>query len=205
MSSESDSGTRTIPTRCADCETTLDSPLFCESCRKLYPADGFNFFELFGLIPRYDIDAELVRGKYFGLARGIHPDRIGVGDQDTQGLSLRVSAKINEAYRVLLDPFLRAEYLLEVFGGKASSDDKHVSQSVLSEMFMLREEIDDARSADDQQVLTAIRERVAGRYDATIEEIAALARRLPGDDEIRKTLREKLNAIRYYRKTLDDL
>jgi molecular chaperone HscB len=196
---------RTVPSKCVSCERPLDSPLFCSSCRRLYPADGLSFFELFGLSPTYDVDAGAVRTKYFELARDIHPDRIGPGAEDTQRLSMRVAAQLNEAYRVLLDPVLRAEYLLELAGGKSAADDKQVPQEVLMDTLTLREEIEEAKAAGDQAALDRLRPDVQSRFDAALEEVAALARALPGGDETRAAMRGKLNAIRYYRKLLEQL
>jgi molecular chaperone HscB len=187
------------------CEQPLDNPLFCSSCRRLYPADGLSFFELFGVQPGYDVDPAQIRKKYFDLARHIHPDRMGPGSEEVQRLSMRVSAQINQAFQVLLDPVLRAEYLLELAGGKSAADDTQVPQEVLLETLTLREEIEDAKKAGDQAALAGLRQQVQSRFQATLEEIASLARRLPGTSEMRTDLRSKLNAIRYYRKMLERL
>jgi len=196
---------RTVPSKCTACERPLDSPLFCSSCRRLYPAGGLDFFELFGLPPGYDVDAAELRRKYFELARDIHPDRIGTGAEETQRLSMRVSAQINQAFQVLLDPVLRAEYLLELAGGQSAADDKRVPQDVLTDSLTLREEIDEAKAVDDRAALDSLGQQAQSRFDATLEDIASLARQLPGTDETRRVLRSRLNAIRYYRRMLEQL
>ncbi len=205
MPKDRDVPRRTVPAKCVACERPLDSPLFCSSCRRLYPAEGLSFFELFGLPAGYEVDAAEVRRRYFELARDIHPDRIGSGAGETQGLSMRVAAQLNEAYRVLLDPVLRAEYLLELAGGPSAADDKQVPQEVLMDTLMLREEIEEAKAAGDQAALDRLGPDVQSRFDATLEEVAALARALPGSAETGAALRGKLNAIRYYRKLLEQL
>lgn len=196
---------RTVPTKCAGCERTLDTPLFCGSCRRLYPADGLNCFQLLGLQPQYDVDVDAVRTKYFKLMRDIHPDRMATGAADVQRLCLRVNAQINEAYGILLDPVLRAEYLLEIAGGKSAADDKHVPQDVLMDTLELREEIDEAKTGNDQAALERLRGGIQSRFDETLREIARLARLLPGTDTDRKSLRGKLNAIRYFRRLLEQM
>ncbi|MFQ5806694.1 MAG: Fe-S protein assembly co-chaperone HscB [Phycisphaerae bacterium] len=205
MAREQETARRTVPIKCVACERPLDSPLFCNSCRRLYPADGLSFFELLGLHPGYDVVVTEVRRRYFELLREIHPDRMGAGNAEVQRLSMRVSAQINQAFQVLLDPVLRAEYLLELVGGKSAADDKQVPQEVLVDSLTLREEIDEAKTANDQAALDGLRQQVQGRFKTTLEEVASLARRLPGSAETRQRLRGKLNAIRYYRRILEQL
>lgn len=205
MHEHSEIVTQAVPAKCAACERTLDTPLFCGSCRRLYPADGLNCFQLLGLPPAYDLDVDVVRNKYFKLMRDIHPDRMATGAPDVQRLCLRVNAQINEAYGILLDPVMRAEYLLEIAGGKSAADDKHVPQDVLLDTLELREEIEEAKAGDDRAALERLRQQIQERFDETLGQIAALARVLPGTDSDRKTLRGKLNAVRYYRKMLEAL
>jgi len=196
---------RSPPEKCAACQRPLDSPLFCSSCRRLYPADGLNLFELLGLPATYDVDPEVVRRKYFELARHTHPDRAGGLSGESQWLSLRVAARLNEAYRVLLDPVLRAEYLLELAGGKSAADDRQVPQDVLVDALELREQIEAARAAQAASRLDALRNTVRSRYQRVLDEAAALARGLPGNAGTQAALRGKLNALRYYRKLLEQL
>ncbi len=194
-----------VPAKCSTCDRALDTPLFCGSCRRLYPADGLNCFELLGLEPVYDIDPEQVRGNYLKLVRNIHPDRMASGTAESQRLCLRINARLNQAYDILLDPVQRAEYLLELSGGKSAADDKQVPQEVLMDALELREEIEDARGTNNEEALEQARRTVQSRFEKTREEIIELARALPGDDRIRAELRGKLNTIRYYRKMQEQL
>lgn len=203
MARDVETARRTAPAKCAACDRPLDSPLFCSSCRRLYPAEGLSFFDLLGLRPGYDLDLTELRRKYFAVVRDIHPDRMIAADPAAQRLCMRTSALINQAFEVLRDPLLRAEYLLELAGGKAATDDKQVPQSVLSEALMLREEIEEAKAADDRRALDGVRRQVQARFDTTREEIASLAQQLPSTQESRQDLRGKLNAIRYYRRLLE--
>ena len=203
MHEHTDIASKAVPAKCTACDRTLDSPLFCGSCRRLYPADGLNCFELLGLAPAYDIDANALRQKYFKLMRDIHPDRMATGSADVQRLCLRVNAQINEAYNVILDPVLRAEYLLEISGGKSAADDKHVPQDVLMNTLELREEIEESKAENDTATLEKLRRQIQERFGEALGQIAALARVLPGTDTDRKTLRGKLNAVRYFRKMLE--
>jgi molecular chaperone HscB len=201
MPTRMENGSRSAPAKCSSCNGPMDSPVFCDNCRSLYPPDGLNHFELLGLAPVYDIDLAALRQKYLQVSRGVHPDQHGsAGDPSA---SVRVSAQLNEAHRVLADPVLRAEYLLELVGGQAASDNKSVLDGVLADTLMLREEI--AEAGGDEAALANCRGRARATYDATLRRIAELARGLPGDEPLRRELRATLNSIKYYQKLLAGL
>lgn len=181
----------------------MPSPLFCDHCHSLYPADGLDHFALLGLTPRYDLDPAELRQRYLQVSRGVHPDYHGTGTQSAT--SLQVSAQLNEAYRVLSDPVLRAEYLLELTGGPPATADKTVEREVLCVAFALREEIAEAKAANHSAALEACRTRVQRMYDETLARIGQLARQLPGDADLRQRLRAALNSIKYTRKLQSEL
>ncbi len=56
-------------------------------------------------------DAQLAT-QFRTLSRRFHPDRFGAADAATQDDALTSTALVNDAYRILKDPFTRAEYLL---------------------------------------------------------------------------------------------
>ena len=181
----------------------MDSPLFCDQCHSLYPAEGLNHFELLGLAPRFDLDLAALRQKYLQVSRGVHPDQHG--DSAEPDTSLRLSAQLNEAHRVLADPVLRAEYLLELSGGDSASSDKSVLDGVLSSALMLREEIGDAKASGDKATLAGCATRVRKLHEEMLGRIGALARQLPGDEQTRRQLRATLNSTKYYQKLLAEL
>ncbi len=187
------------PARCGSCDCNMQSPLFCDGCHTLYPADTATHFELLGVPFKFDLDPAELRQKYLAISRGVHPDRAGA---DNASLSLRASARLNDAYRVLGDPLMRADYLLELCGGRSSAGDKTVPQDVLNETLMLRDEIEDAKAAGDQAALDAARAQAKAAYERIFGNVAALASRLPGDDGLRRELRIALNSIRYYQRAL---
>ena len=189
-------------TKCQTCDGPMDSPLFCDNCRSLYPAEGLNHFELLGLEPNYDLDADALRQKYFQVSRGVHPDRHGTTDEAT--VSLRLSAQLNEAHRVLSNPVLRAEYLLELVGGPSAAQDKGALDGVLANTLMLREEITAAKATADAQALEKCRAAIRQACESTQTQIPNLARQLPGDENTRKQLRATLNSIKYYQRLLQE-
>lgn len=200
MPTRMEKSSRSAPAKCSSCNGPMDSPVFCDNCRSLYPPDGLNHFELFGFAPAYDIDLAALRQKYLQVSRGVHPDQHGsAGDPSA---SVRVSAQLNEAHRVLADPVLRAEYLLELVGGQAAMNDKSVLDGVLANTLMLREEVAEAQGNHDEAALAECRARARATYDATLRRITELAHGLPGEEPLRRELRATLNSIKYYQKLL---
>lgn len=201
----SDAATPAQPLKCASCHVALDNPFYCDGCRTLATPPELSHFDALRLAPEFDLDAGALRRRYLELSRDVHPDRFGAAGADAADRSLRAAARLNEAYRVLSEPISRAEYLLELSGGASASADKRVPPDVLQASMALHEEIADARLADDAAALAALRESVAAEHARRLESIASLARRLPGDERLRGELRVELNAMKYFRRMLEQL
>lgn len=194
-----------LPLRCDSCHASLQVPVICESCHTVQPVEGVNYFELFDIEQSYDLDLQDLQRRYLNLARAVHPDRVEDTAPEVATHSLRTSARLNEARRVLADPVQRSAYLLTLAGGKSAADDKTVPREVLGETLMLREEIDEAKAANDTVSLNALSQQIQQRHDVVLEQIAALTRQLPGSEKLRAELRAQLNAISYYDKMLAQL
>jgi len=203
MADHAENTTAAMPAKCTACNGALDNPFFCGSCRTLHPADGMSCFELLGLPPKYDVDLGAARRQYLKLVRDIHPDRMAPGAANVQRLCLRANARINEAWDILRDPVMRAEYLLELSGGKSAVEDRQIPQDVLMDALETRELIDQAKADDDSTTLERLCERLQARYQASLAKIADATRRLPGAENDRDQLRGLLNTIRYHRKMLE--
>lgn len=63
----------------------------------------------------FTVDVALLRREFLQLQNTIHPDKYPTGPTKQTAESL--SATINEAYRTLADPLLRAQYILRQFHG----------------------------------------------------------------------------------------
>ncbi len=170
------------------------------------PPEGFDYFELFGLEPAYDIDEGVLHGKYLLLARSVHPDVVGKASDEMRRRSLSLSSQLNRAYDTLRDPVARAAYLLAQVAGPAAAGDRAVPGEVLDEVMMLREEIEEAQAARDTAALEALRRKITARRQSALEMIAGLSRSLAEDNsETQKDLRKQLNAIKYWSNLLDQL
>ena len=72
-----------------------------------------NFFTLFNLEERFDIDFEWLDERYFELQAKYHPDR---SSDHNMGLL------VNEGYKKLQDNFERANHILELHGIFVTND-----------------------------------------------------------------------------------
>lgn len=195
-----------LPTKCAHCEGPLQSPIVCEDCRSLFPASGVDYFAVLGLPRRYAIDPERMRRSFRSIARNVHPDRHTDQPPDVRALATRLSADVNQAFQVLSDPVQRAGYLLELYGGPSAADLREVADNVLTDVMMIREEVEAARGAGDAGALARHRAAVTEKKDRALQQIAELAERVAvADGEEKRTLRRLLNSMRYYDNLLAEL
>lgn len=164
---------------------------------------AIDLFAVLGLPRGFDIDPALLRRRYLALSRDTHPDLAREGAAATE--VARRSARLNDAKRVLDNPVLRAEHLLELAGGENSALNKTVPPDVLANTLDLRDELDAARIAADQVAVERIRVAVTQARDGRLAEIAQLARLLPGDAQLRTRLRVELNSLKYQQKILEQI
>ena len=113
---------------------------------------------------------------------------------------MRIAAQINSAYETLRDPVQRAEYILHICGGPTSSEDKSVPAELLGTVMMLRDEIDEAKQANDQAALQALQERIDKRQQEVIGRIRVLASQAceTASEVEQAELRKHLNANQYW-------
>lgn len=62
----------------------------------------------------FDIDEEALEQKFKALQWQLHPDRYTTANAIEQSYSTDQAALVNEAYKVLKDPLLRAEYMVRI-------------------------------------------------------------------------------------------
>lgn len=129
-------------------------------------------FELFGLPERFVQDLARIDERWKELQREAHPDRFAAQGAAAQRIAMQWSVRINEAYRRLKDPLRRAAYLCELRGSPLEAESNTAMPAeFLMEQMAWREELDEARSAEDLDKLEAELRRA--RTD-TLKEIEQL-------------------------------
>lgn len=160
-----------------------------------------NHFELFGLPARYRIDAGALERAYRELQSAVHPDRFASAGDTEKRLALQASARVNEAYRALRDPVVRAEYLLRLRGVDATSEtDTRLPVAFLTRQLERREAADEASAEGDARALAKLIDEVRGdAADLAVE----VERALDGDDA--EAARMPVRELRFLAKVADDL
>src|SRR6185437_10934039 len=121
-----------------------------------------NYFEVFGLPSKLQIDTTALEKHFYTLSRRLHPDRFASRPAAEQEAALAQSSQLNDAYRTLKDPILRMQYLLKLEGveleeqSKAATDaarqtggekKQAVPPELLEEVFELNMQLQEMRMA----------------------------------------------------------
>ena len=161
-----------------------------------------NHFELFGLPERFRFDATVLDRAYHALQSEVHPDRFATADDTARRLALQSSARVNEAYRALKDPVIRAQYLLSLHGIDALAEtDTALPLDFLEHQLERREAASDAVKARDVAAVEALLAAVRAEYAELEARLAALLDTDAAWDASRMRVRE----LKFLAKLADDI
>jgi molecular chaperone HscB len=144
-----------VPVACWSCSIGHnDSTLFCPHCSKIQPPPGGDYFSVFGLEPKLNLDLTELEHEFHRLSRKLHPDRFARALENEKEWSLADTALLNDAYRTLKDPLRRTEYLLKLVGAELSADREtrkektaRTPADLLEEVFELNMQLEEMRAA----------------------------------------------------------
>jgi molecular chaperone HscB len=144
-----------VPIACWSCSIGHnDSTLFCPHCSKIQPPPGGDYFSVFGLEPKLNLDLPALEHEFHRLSRKLHPDRFARALDNEKQWSLADTALLNDAYRTLKDPLRRTEYLLKLLGAELAAGDEHkegksakAPADLLEEVFELNMQLEEMRAA----------------------------------------------------------
>ncbi|KAF8118772.1 hypothetical protein N665_0002s0082 [Sinapis alba] len=135
-----------------------DAFLFCDSCRSIQPVDdSVDYFQIFGLEKKYELDAGSLEGKYKDWQKKLHPDLVHNKSQKERDYAAEQSAKVTEACRTLTKRLSRAMYIMKLNGENINEEETVTDPTLLMEMMELREAI---AEADDSKELNQIQSQV---------------------------------------------
>lgn len=159
-------------------------------------------FALFGLTPRFALDAARLDQAWRDVQAEIHPDRFAHAGEAEQRLSMQWATRVNEAYQTLKKPFERARYLLDLQGIDAlAANNTAMPPAFLMQQMAWRETLADAAQTRDMSSLQAL-EKTLRTESAALQ--AALAVQL---DETRDypLAAETLRKLRFMDKLREEL
>ncbi len=128
-----------------------------------------NYFELFGLLPAFDLDLAGLTTQYRTLQRQYHPDQLQHA-ASTAPLATQTainSAAVNDAYETLRIPAKRAAYLLDLKGQAIKLDQSIGDLDFLQNALEVREQLDEA---DSPEILESLRSEISQWLDALSNE-----------------------------------
>ena len=181
-----------VPVACWSCSVAHnDSTLFCPHCSKIQPPQVGDYFSVFSLEPRLNLDLPALEHEFHRLSRKLHPDRFARASDNEKEWSLADTALLNDAYRTLKEPIRRTEYLLKLHGAEIGEEHagKNRTESelgpsrapadLLEEVFDLNMQLEEMRMAraggeDDpalKQSLTEAREKFEGLLGAVDDDL----------------------------------
>ncbi|HZJ56195.1 MAG TPA: Fe-S protein assembly co-chaperone HscB [Myxococcaceae bacterium] len=172
-------------------------------------APGTTLFDVLGLPRGVDVDKAELERRYRERSLRLHPDRAGKDDPRERRLSLERTALLNEAYKTLRDPEPRAFYLLKLHGLDLLKEEARavtVPPSVLEEVLELREQLDGARKAGDDEQVSMLSDRVRVQSAAALSTARSALRRLegnPSDAAARDAAAQALARLRYHHRFLE--
>ncbi|CAM3027239.1 Fe-S protein assembly co-chaperone HscB [Acinetobacter celticus] len=151
-----------------------------------------NHFELFNLPVALDIDLVALKTEFLKLQQQYHPDKAKNKDQ-----ALIKSSEINQAFKALSNVDSRAAYLLGL-----KKQDYHLDQSIndfefLQSALEIREQLDEAHSADD---LTSLKNEVEQWIISLIREF-----KIDYTDEDWAEARDTVRKLRFFVKVMADI
>src|ERR1700690_3347441 len=199
---------------CWSCSSATGGAHFCPACGKIQPLpQGADYFAFFGLPQKLAIDLANLEQRVHSLSWKLHPDNFVRASEDERQLSLDRSSQLNDAYRTLLDPVARVEYLLGLSGMRKEGQKKQQAPpELLEEVFELNESLDELREArtsgGSEAVMAALRKKLEAaqhKFESLLvdvdKQLTAVATEWDtaldsgSDDATKKKLMERMNEV----------
>jgi molecular chaperone HscB len=151
-----------------------------------------NYFEIFKINKSFKIDKELVEKQYLTFQKQFHPDKVGISE-------IEKSILINDAYKTLLDDFLRAAYILKLENINILDDTKapQVSFETLTKIMELQEKISES---DNLNELSNIKKSLQDEVKLQFTEVSKFLL----ENNFEKAAQELIK-IKYLKKSLEDI
>ncbi|HTZ57773.1 MAG TPA: Fe-S protein assembly co-chaperone HscB [Acidobacteriaceae bacterium] len=141
------------PAKCWSCgQEVAGGQPFCASCGKVQPPQQADYFAMFGLASKLNLDLQALEKQFYRYSRKLHPDVHARASQLEQNWSLAQASLLNDAYRTLKNPVERTKYLLRLEGveledprGPGNLNPSKVPPDLLEEVFELNMQLEELR------------------------------------------------------------
>jgi molecular chaperone HscB len=131
-----------------------------------------NDFVLFGLPERFALDRADLDARWRRLQASAHPDKFAAEGAAAQRVAMQWSVRINEAYKRLREPLLRAAYLCELRGADIGAESNTAMPAAfLMQQMQWREALDEA---GDELAVDALNAQVRQHEQALLSKVSTL-------------------------------
>jgi molecular chaperone HscB len=208
-------------TSCWSCRAERGPGYFCAACGAIQPIPAeATYFDCLGLPLRLTLDPADLEARFHALSRRFHPDFYQRKSPRERAISLENAAFLNQAYRALRDPFLRADYLLRLERGAHDAAPPKPPPDLLLEVLELQELLTEfkqqgggdpelqRRLVEERTALTARMESLGNELEAVFRDWDAAVtggRLAAARPELLDRIRTRLDERSYLRTVLQDL
>ena len=99
-----------------------------------------NYFEIFNLSAKYNLNLTQLEEGYKAILKSIHPDRFINASDNEKNLAMIKSTQVNDAYQTLKNPIRRAQYILDL---NQVNSDKGLGNDFLMQQMEYEETLED--------------------------------------------------------------
>lgn len=151
---------------CGHISTELN--YFCNKCTVIQPIrEESNYFDILGIRKAFNIGSKQLTRDFRILQGKYHPDKFTLKSDREQELAADHSSMINKAYRTLLHPVERAEYLLQLAGLPLEEGDIDLDPEFLMDIMEVNEELEEA---EDKEAVQEIGQKNKEILDGLLQE-----------------------------------
>ena len=120
-----------------------------------------DFFRLFNLPSRYQIDSAALEQSYRALQAQVHPDKFAHLSEHERRMAMQWATRANEGYQTLRSPLNRARYLLSLHGVD-TQEDSNTAMPVdfLMQQMEWREALEETKQTKNSTALEEMEQRV---------------------------------------------
>lgn len=148
-----------------------------------------NHFELFGLAPAFALDLARLDAAYRDIQAKVHPDRFTQAGDAERRASMQMATQVNEAYRTLKSPVLRAKYLLGLNGVDVDFEtNTAMPPEFLMEQMELRERLEESRDVNALNALQSTLSEDKKNLESKIKEKLDSQKFVEARDLVRKLM-----------------
>ncbi len=160
-----------------------------------------NHFALFGMTPRFTIDAAVLDAASRDPPGRVHPDKLAAATDAEKRVAMQWATRANEAYQTLKSPLKRAAYLCELNGiDLAIESNTQMPPAFLMQQMSWREALEEARDAKDLAALEGVESELRAARAQQLADIASLL-----DDAQFATAGERVRQLMFIEKFGDEV